>query len=324
MAATGSIRLPTGQRMPTVGLGTWLSNGEAMKAAIDIGYRHIDTAQNYQNEDQLGEVMEQQIKDGKITREEMFITTKLIPMAMAPENVRRETEKSLKRLRTSYIDLYLIHFPVSFSNEDLDQGYKAPKYSDGTIKTTFIDPLDTWREMEKLVDDGLVKAIGVSNFNKEQLERFHTEARIKPVNHQIEVHAWLPQYDLVEFCQTRGITVTAYAPIGSPGKPAEVNFGPVVEPLLDEPLLKEIADKHGKTPSQILLRNLVQRDLVVVPKSVTPSRMKQNLEIFDFELTDEEMEMIKGLNRELRLFTFSFVGKPNMSHPYFPWPELKD
>ncbi|XP_067929777.1 aldo-keto reductase family 1 member A1-like isoform X2 [Watersipora subatra] len=274
MAAAGSVRLHTGQRMPTVGLGTWL----------------------------------------------------LSPVAFAPEDVRKETEKSLKRLRTVYIDLFLMHFPVSLSNEGLeaDPPLRWPAYRDGTLKATFIDHMATWREMEKLVDDGLVKALGLSNFTEEQTLRIYNEARIKPANVQIEIHVWLPQYDLVEFCLKRGISVTAYSPLGSPGRPAFINMGPVTPALLDEPLLKEIADRHDKTPAQVVLRNLIQRGLIVVPKSVTPERLRENLKVWDFELNQEEMEEIKSLNKELRLFAFWMLGKHNFSHPFFPWPELAD
>ncbi|XP_067930694.1 aldo-keto reductase family 1 member A1-A-like [Watersipora subatra] len=325
MATTGSVRLHTGQRMPTVGLGTWmLTDGEALKAAIDVGYRHIDTAQYYQNEDRIGEVLEQQIKDGKIMREEMFITTKLTPMGMAPEHVRKETEKSLKRLKTSYIDLYLIHFPVAHSDELLEKGVATPLYKDGTPKTVFIDPLDTWREMEKLVDDGLVKAIGLSNFSLKQVERIYSLARIKPANLQMEIHAWFPQYDFVDFCTKRGISITAYAPIGSPGKPEMPGLGPSGKALLEEPALKEVASKHGKTPAHVLLRNLIQRGIIVIPKSSNPERIRLNFEVFDFELTDEDMDVIKGLNKEKRLFTFGAVGERNFHHPFFPFPEIKD
>ncbi|XP_067929722.1 aldo-keto reductase family 1 member A1-like isoform X2 [Watersipora subatra] len=299
---------------------------ETMRTAIDIGYRHIDIAQNYDNEDKLGQVLEEQIEAGKLSRKDVFITTKLSPIAYAPEHVRRETEKSLKRLRTDYIDLYLMHFPVSLSDEGIDNDppTRFPTYENGTLKTTFVDHMLTWKEMEKLVDDGLVKAIGLTNFTMKQTQRIYTEARIKPANVQIEIHAWFPQYDLVEFCLKRGISVTAYGPTGSPDIPDCIKMGPPVPPLLNEPLLKEIAGRHKKTPSQVLLRNLIQRGIAVIPKCVAEEEMMQNLQVFDFQLTEDEMLEIKGLNKELRIFVFKMFGKQNFRHPYFPWPELID
>ncbi|KAF6039651.1 hypothetical protein EB796_002031 [Bugula neritina] len=226
MASAAGVRLLNGHSMPFVGLGTWQSSrgdvGKAVRVALDAGYRHIDTAQNYYNEDEIGEALEEKIKEGGVTREEVFVTTKLAMAGMAPENVRKETVLSLKRLRTTYIDLYLIHFPIALSDEgmNLEPPVRFPKYSNGALKTTYIDILDTWREMEKLVDEGLVRAIGLSNCNKQQVLRIYEKGRIKPANLQVECHAWFPQYEMVEFCQQRGISFAAYGPIGSPGRPA--------------------------------------------------------------------------------------------------------
>ncbi|XP_067938398.1 aldose reductase-related protein 2-like [Watersipora subatra] len=326
MAVRPSVRLLNGHSMPIVGLGTWLSKigevGNAVRVALDAGYRHIDTAQNYYNEEEIGEALEEKVNEGKVKREDVFITTKLAMAGMAPENVKKETLLSLKRLRTDYIDLYLIHHPVSISDEGMSEEppVRFPKYKNGALKTSFIDPLDTWREMEKLVDEGLVRAIGLSNVNKQQLQRIFEKARIKPANLQVECHAWFPQYEMAEFCEKRGIAFSAYGPIGSPGRPPVE--GPATPPLMDEPALKEIASKHEKTVAQVLLRNLMQRGIIVLPKSVTPERIKSNFQVMDFELSPEEMDIIKGINKELRLFQFNYYGKQNFLHPFFPWPEL--
>ncbi|XP_067938669.1 1,5-anhydro-D-fructose reductase-like [Watersipora subatra] len=328
-AVPKSVRLLNGRRMPTVGLGTWQStNSEevknAVRVAIEEGYRHIDTAKAYQNEADIGSVLQELITEGKITRDEMFITTKLWMTGMAPENVRKETLTSLEKLKTDYIDLYLIHFPVALVDTIPKDSPSPllPMYANGACKTAFIDPLDTWREMEKLVDDGLVKAIGLSNFNKEQLRRIYEQARIKPANIQMECHAWFPQYDLLDFCKTRGISFAAYAPIGSPGKPPTA--GRKIPVLMDEPVLQEIASKHNKSVAQVLLRNLLQRGIIVLPKSVTPARIKSNFQVYDFELDSEDIDMVKGINKELQMFHVEALGKQNFSHPFFPWPHLID
>ncbi|RTG82096.1 uncharacterized protein DC041_0004427, partial [Schistosoma bovis] len=212
-------------------------------------------------------------------------------------NVRKEKkacEETLKNLRLKYLDLYLIHWPVPFQyGESL-----FPTDSNGNFCLDEVPHEETWKEMEKLVDDGLVRSIGLSNFNKRQIENILKHCRIKPSNLQIEIHANFPNTQLVEYAQSIGLTVTAYAPLGSPAaSPGRVD-------LLTEPWVLQIAKHHGKTPAQVLLRYLIQRNLIVVPKSVTPKRIEENFRVFDFQLSKEEMHELntKGLNeRQFKL-----------------------
>ncbi|KAF6033644.1 hypothetical protein EB796_008050 [Bugula neritina] len=330
--SAGKTTLPmlSGKPMHIVGLGTWQSKSgevkEAVKIAIEAGYKHIDTARGYYNEGEIGEALEEMIKAGRVTREELFITTKVLNCAAAlPHRVRQQTEISLKLLKTSYIDLLLIHFPIAFEDSKLDDTPPSflPFSEKGEALVSDVDYLDTYKEMEKLVDAGLVKALGLSNFSIEQVKRVWDAARIKPTNNQVECHAWFPQHELTEFCQSKGMTLSAYGPIGSPGS-AAIRGSKTSDVLLEDPVVVKLAEKLKKTPAQILMRYLIQRNIIVLPKSVNRDRIISNLQLFDFELSDAEMEEMKSINREERLFTFAsfFKGDKVENHPHLPWPKV--
>ncbi|KAM6089920.1 aldo-keto reductase family 1 member B10-like isoform 4-T4 [Theristicus caerulescens] len=229
---------------------------EVVKFAIDAGYRLFDCAYIYQNENEIGNAVQQKIKEGAVKREDLFIVTK------AGEELH----------------------PVD------DKGMSIPSDTDF---------LDTWEAMEELVDCGLVKAIGISNFNHEQIERILNKPglKYKPVNNQIECHPYLTQEKLIKYCKSKGIAVTAYSPLGSPNRPWAKPGEPV---LLDDPKIKEIAVGHHKTPAQVLIRFLIQRDVIVIPKSDKPQRVEENIQVFDFELSEKEMDVILSFNRNWR------------------------
>ncbi|MDZ5474008.1 aldo/keto reductase [Bacillus sp. 31A1R] len=257
--------LHNGVKMPWFGLGVFkVQEGEevveSVKAAIRNGYKSIDTAAVYKNEEGVG----QAIKDSGVPREELFITTKVWNSDQGYENTLQAFETSLEKLGLDYLDLYLIHWPV------------AGKYK------------DTWKALEKLYKDGRVKAIGVSNFHVHHLEDLLSIAEIKPMVNQIEYHPHLTQKEVHDFCKKEGIQLEAWSPLKQ-------------GVLLDEPVIVEIAEKHQKSPAQIILRWDLQNEVVTIPKSIKETRIIENADIFDFELTSEDMEKISSLNKNERI-----------------------
>ncbi|XP_043939004.1 aldo-keto reductase family 1 member B1-like [Protopterus annectens] len=310
--STQTVRLLTGTRMPLIGLGTWKSSPgqvrQAVEVAIDNGYRLIDCAYMYQNEDEVGAGINSRIQKGVVKREDMFVVTKLWGTFHAPEDVKPGLLKSLDSLKLDYVDLYLMHSPMGFKKTE--SLATQPEYSD-------VDYVTTWKAMEKLVDEGLVKTIGVSNFNTSQLERLMSLANIKPVVNQVELHPYLMQPKLVQYCKSKGIILMAYSPFGSPDRPFQRTDQDPVS-LLENPVINEIANKYGKTAAQVLLRLHVQRNIVVIPKSATPSRIVQNAEVFDFNLAEEDIKKLEGLNRNWRAVKWE-VGHP--PHKFYPFNE---
>merc|ERR1712178_322763 len=291
------IKLNNGSEMPIFGLGTWNSPKsevkQAVEWAIDVGYRHIDCAHLYQNENEVGEAIANKIKEGVVKREDLWITSKLWNTNHLPENVETGLNTSLKNLGLDYLDLYLIHWPTAFKYVDEENlfpgGFETPEMDDSA------NYIDTWKELERIyTETNKLKNIGVSNFNIFQLNRILENCSVVPQVNQVEIHGYFPQNELVDFCKSKDIQLTAYSPLSSPGRPAfmQDDSHPI---LLQEPKILEIAKNHSKSAAQVLLRWLVQRNIVAIPKSVTESRIKENFEIFDFELGQDQMEVINGL-----------------------------
>ncbi|MDF2671150.1 MAG: aldo/keto reductase family protein [Paenibacillus sp.] len=266
MSNPAVTELSNGVLMPRLGLGVWKVTEEeqliqAVHAAIEAGYRSIDTATIYGNEAAVGEA----IRTSGINRDELFITTKVWNSDQGYESTLAAFEASLDKLGVESLDLYLIHWPVK-----------------GKYK-------DTWRALEKLYADGRVRAIGVSNFHEHHLVDLLKDATVVPMVNQVELHPRLSQVSLRKFCRDNGIQIEAWSPLMQGGE------------LLNLPLLQEIGASHGKTAAQSVLRWQIQHGIVTIPKSVTPSRIQENAQLFDFELTSAEMEAIDALNENRRV-----------------------
>ncbi|KAM7157190.1 aldo-keto reductase family 1 member C15-like [Molossus nigricans] len=315
-----SVKLNDGHFMPVLGFGTYAPRSvpkskttEATKMAIDVGFRHIDAAYTYENEEEIGKAIREKIADGTVKREDIFYTTKLWATFLRPELVRPALERSLKELQLDYVDLFIIHVPVAMKpGEEL-----LPKDANGKVILETVDLRDTWEALEKCKDAGLTKSIGVSNFNHKLLEMILNKPglKYKPVCNQVECHPYLNQSKLLEFCKSKDIVLVAYSALG-----AQKDSNWVVKDspaLLEEPILNAIAKKHRRSPGQVALRYQVQRGVVVLAKSFTKKRIKENFQVFDFELTPDDMKAIDGLNRNFRYIRLSF----GVDHPYYPFSE---
>jgi len=256
--------------IPTLGFGTLIPDPNdtkrATKVALEVGFRQLDSAERYRNEVQVGEAMQEVFSGGTIRRQEVFLGTKLWNNNHRPERVKPAFEASLKRLHLDYADLYLVHTPYAFQagdEQDPRDGNGNVIYDDG------VTLYDTWRAMEGLVDDGRCKAIGLSDVNLEQLKEIVRLARIKPAVVQVESHPYLPQWDLLDFCQKNGIVLLAFAALGHSFEPR----------LLDDPVITAIAMRLNKTPAQVLLAWALQRGTALLTTSKTPSRIRENFDI---------------------------------------------
>jgi aldehyde reductase len=307
------FKLNNGKEFPAVGLGTWQAPKgvvkEAVKNAIDVGYRHLDCAYAYQNEEEVGEAIAEKIAEGKIKREDLFITSKLWNTFHSHDKVTECLKATLKNLRLDYLDLYLIHWPFGYK----EGGEIFPKDANGKFLSSNVDFVESWKAMEEYAEKGLLKSIGLSNFNSQQIDRIIGIAKIKPTVLQVECHPYNNQEQLIQFCAERGIVVTAYSPLGSPENPwaKEGDDQP-----LKNPVIIKIAEKHKKTPGKVLLKYQLQRNVVVIPKSVHRERLEQNIDLFDFKLDGDDMKEINSLNKkDGRICHLNWMR----DHPHYPF-----
>lgn len=313
-----SLTLNTGTQMPQLGLGTWKSAPGEAGAAVEYaltqaGYRHVDCAAIYRNEKEIGEGFERVFGSGGTKREDVFITSKLWNTNHTRDRVRLGCERTLADLRLDYLDLYLMHWGVAIPKDTDPQEaegivvHAADK--DGYLMTEKVSIRETWEAMEELVRAGLVKTIGVANFNGLMLNDILSYATIPPAVNQVELHPYLPQDTLVDYCQRNGIAVTAYSPLGSPG-----NFAGTSAPsLLKDETVTDIAVKHKKSPAQVLIRWALERDTIVIPKSVTLERIVENADVFGFALDAADMDAIAAI-KERHRFVNPFIAS---KFPYF-------
>lgn len=319
---SGFVLLSSGQKMPMIGLGTWKSAPgqvkQAVLTALDCGYRHIDCAAAYSNEQEVGEALALRIGPGKaLHREEVFVTSKLWNTKHEPQDVEAACLTTLTDLGLSYLDLYLMHWPMAFQRgKEL-----MPRRTDGSVCYSDTHYRETWKAMESLVDKGLVKAIGVSNFNGRQINDILNMAKHKPVVNQVECHPYLSQEALIAHCRSVEICVTAYSPLGSGDRPWASPNEPA---LLEDPELGAIAQRYKKSPAQIILRWHIQKGVTCIPKSVTPSRIEENLQVLDFSLSEQDVSLINSFNRNERFIvpTVERDGKRvwrDAEHPHFPF-----
>ncbi|XP_054262266.1 aldo-keto reductase family 1 member A1-like [Macrosteles quadrilineatus] len=314
MANVPTIKFNNGLTCPQFGLGTWKSKpgevSEAVFHAIQTGYRHIDCALVYQNEREVGQGIEKALQNGICKREDLFITTKLWNTFHKDELVVPSLKQSLENLKLTYVDLYLIHWPQAYKEGD----ELFPVDADNKTVYSSTPYLETWKAMERCVQQGLAKSIGVSNFNSKQVAKVLENATIKPVTNQVECHPYLNQKKLKAYLDSVGVTLTAYSPLGSPDRPWAK---PDEQPLLANEKITKIAEKYNKSPAQIALRWQIEKGNIVIPKSVTKSRIESNIQVFDFSLKPEDIETINSLDCNERMVGLAWIK----DHPDYPFNE---
>jgi len=301
------LKLADGNEIPQLGFGTFKLEPNTLaekriRDAINIGYRHIDTALKYDNEPGIGVALSDILKNGIVKREELWITTKVWNTYHSRPKVMESVRKSLNNLQIDYIDLLLVHWPTAWKENTT---VWHPKHPNGSYIDSGVDLLETWRGMEDAFKSGLVKSIGVSNFNHLQLQRVLDAAEIKPTVNQFEVNPYFTQNKLIEFCHNNSVAVTAYAPLGHGNQ----------DLLFNDEVIKQIAITHDKTNAQVILRWHLQRNVIPIPKSAHKYRMMENFDIFDFKLNDYEMANITALNKNMRIFFLN----GNENHRDFPF-----
>lgn len=270
---------------------------ESLKLALDIGYRMIDTAYSYQNEEDVGEAIKSKLEENVLTREELFVCTKLWNTYHRPDLVKVGLDLALKNLKLDYIDLFIIHWPLAFK----EGAVVLPRDEKQEIIESNVDIVDTWKSMIELVKTGKVRSIGVANFNHDQLERILKATSYVPVVNQIECHPYLTQKKLDEYCKSKKIHIIAYAPLGSPNRPHIFTGEPN---LFADPHIIALAKRHNRTQAQIMIKYQLQKKHTTIPKSVTPRRIISNFDVFNFFLSTDDMLLLDGLNFNRRMVPF--------------------
>jgi len=300
--------LHSGDSMPSVGLGLWKIPKEdcanTAYEAVKAGYRCFDEACDYGNEHECGEGLRRALREGLVARKDLFVTSKLWNTYHRKEHVRAACRRSLEDFGLDYLDLYLIHFPISLKFVPFDTRY-PPEWShdpNSDRPSMVEDPVpmqETWEALEELVADGLVRNIGVCNVGTTMLRDILSYAKIKPAVLQVELHPYNSQQKLVRFCREKGIAVTGFSNLGAISY-VELGGATAHDSCLEEPAVRKIAAAHGRSAAQVVLRWAVQHGTAIVPKTTKTARLRENLALFDFELAPEEMEAIDALNKDRR------------------------
>ena len=294
--------------MPTLGLGLWKLPEQSVAStvvdAVAAGYRHVDSAADYGNEEAVGEGLRQVLKTTDVVRDDLWVTSKLWNTFHRPEHVRAACERSLRDLGLDYLDLYLIHFPIALKYVDFSDRYPPEWIYDPTAEVPHMEPdlvpiAETWGAMEGLVEAGLVKEIGVCNFNTGLLHDLIASSRRPPALLQVESHPYLTQERLIRLAHQYDMAVTAFSPLGSLSY-LELGMAEAQECLLDESVVCAAAERLQRSSAQVLLRWGLQRGTAVIPKTSQLERLRENIDVFDFSLSDAEMNAISALNRNRR------------------------
>ncbi|MFK7817879.1 MAG: aldo/keto reductase [Planctomycetaceae bacterium] len=305
---TNTLTLSNGSSLPSVGLGLWkidkAETASVVQQAIELGYRHFDAACDYGNEVEAGEGLNAAIKNGTCSRDDLWVTSKLWNTYHAAEHVRPACERSLKDLGLDYLDLYLVHFPIAQRFVPFEERYPPewvfdPAADAPKVETVPIPISETWQAMEELVAAGLVKTIGICNFGVSLIRDLQAHATIQPAVLQIESHPYLTQDKLLQFCDEQNIAVTAFSPLGALSY-LQLNMATQQDSVLETESVRAASARLGKTPAQVVLRWGIQRGTAIVPKTSRPERLAENLALFDFELTDDEMSAISSLDQNRR------------------------
>mmetsp|Transcript_1740 Transcript_1740/g.2677 ORF Transcript_1740/g.2677 Transcript_1740/m.2677 type:complete len:396 (-) Transcript_1740:128-1315(-) len=333
MAKAPTVKLSNGAEMPVIGLGTWKSprgkTGDAVRAAIKAGYRMIDTANDYGNEDEVGDAIKDMIDQGVVKREELFIQCKLWNTNHRKDHVKPDLMATLKDLKLDYVDSFAVHWPQACPStgekpalgadgidpKPRDQPTMFPLEADGMYACDYeCHFMEAYHAIEDLVDEGLVRGAAISNFNARQVhEVLENCKKHPPVVLQNECHPYFQQKDIVDVCNNNGIVFQSYSPLGSGDRPWARKPGEVE--LLDDPRLQEIATAKGKSVAQVVLRWHMERGITAVPKSITPSRIATNIDVFDFTLSPEEVKLFDKLNQARRFLMWD----PTSLHPDYPF-----
>ncbi|APZ95541.1 2,5-diketo-D-gluconic acid reductase A [Fuerstiella marisgermanici] len=302
------IPLKWGAQLPKVGFGFWKvdkdQTADVCRSVIEVGYRHLDCACDYGNEVEVGQGIKAAISDGLCDREDLWVTSKLWNTYHAPEHVHQACQRSLDDLGLDYLDLYLIHFPIAQRFVPFEKNYPPgwffdPDATNPVVEEARVPMHETWQAMEELATSGLVRNIGICNFGTSQIRDLLSYARIRPAVLQVETHPYLTQEKLLRYCDQEKIAYTAFSPLGAQSY-FSLGMADSSEAVMESDVVRNIATACGKSPAQVLLRWGVQRGTAVIPKTSKRERMEENINVFDFELTDEQMTAISGLNQGRR------------------------
>jgi len=303
-----SIRVPNSKPIPAVGLGFWkVEKSQAAALTVDAikaGYRHLDCASDYGNEADVGNGIKEIANQKLCRREDLWVTSKLWNTYHRPEHVRKALERSLSDLKLDYLDLYLVHFPIAMQFVPFESRYPAGWFADPNVANPRMVPdsvpiRETWQAMEELVDAGLVRSIGLSNFGVSLIRDLLSQCRIRPCMLQVELHPYLAQTKLLRYCKESDLAVTGFSPLGAPSY-IPIGMATESDSVLKHSVVEQIAASHGKTPAQIVLRWGVQRGTAIVPKTCKLERLRENIDLDGFLLAEEEMDRITALDKNQR------------------------
>lgn len=311
------LKFKNGDKLPAIGLGTWKARDNEVKKAVEyaleIGYRHIDCAQNYANEKAVGEALKNVFSKGTIRRDEVWITSKLWNNSHKREDVIPVLKETLSDLQLEYLDLYLIHWPVAFQPEVSTFPMKDSDY----LSLEEVPLIETWEALLEAREQGLIRHAGVSNFSSKKLKELALQTTHIPELNQVESHPFLPQEELITYCKEQGIHVTAYSPLGS-GDRAKSMKAQNEPSLLKNEVIMQIAKKHSCNAGQVLIKWAEQRGTAVIPKSTTPAHIKLNLESVYIELDKADLKAIKNIDTSYRYVDGEFfVTLGNSYHDIF-------